>query len=408
MSEHRPAGPDLDRGPGQSRGPDGRLSPGGSAVWLLLLLWPAWSLWHAPGGPRWLALGLLVVFAALDVVLMSFGTTDRLPWWVRIALLLVLLGLGWWLFPRGGDGAYFMWVFGSMATANVLPQGRWALVGVTAVTLAAVAASWGDSPTGIGSVAFATFVSGFVIMLLRRLFSTIKQLRRARQDLAVAAVAAERLRFSRDLHDLLGHSLSLIVVKAEVVRRLAERDPAAAAREAADIEKVGRQALVEVREAVTGYRQRPLAEELDGARDALSGAGIEPTVRLSAGPLDTGPDALLGWAVREGTTNVLRHSRATRCELAVRRAGDRVVLTVTDDGTGGPPGAGLDGGTSPDGGTGSGSGTAPGGGTGLDGGTGLRGLAERLAGAGGTVTAGPRDDGRGFRLTVTVPGRGDG
>jgi two-component system sensor histidine kinase DesK len=373
------AGPDLDAGPGQVRGPDGRLSPGGVSFWLLLLLWPAWNLWSAPHGPQWMALGLLVVFGALDVVLMSVGTTDRLPWWLRIGMLLALAGLGTWLFLRGGDGGYFLYVFVAMAAANVLPQGRAALGGVATVTVLAMATSWGASPSTVGSIGFATFISGFVILVLRRLFTTIRQLRQARHDLAETAVAAERLRFSRDLHDLLGHSLSLIVVKAEVVRRLAERDPAAAAREAADIEKVGRQALVEVREAVTGYRQRPLSEELDGARDALSGAGIEPTVRLSAGPLDAGSDALLGWAVREGTTNAIRHSGATRCELDIRRDGDRVVLTVTDDGTGpaNPDGAG----------------------------TGLRGLAERLAGAGGTVTAGPRRDGRGFRLTVTVPGR---
>jgi two-component system, NarL family, sensor histidine kinase DesK len=389
----RPAGPDLDGGPGQVRGPDGRLSPGGTSLWLLLLLWPAWNMWSAPHGPRWLALGLLVLFGALDVVLMSVGTTDRLPWWSRIGLLLALAALGTWLFVQGGDGGYFLYVFVAMAAANVLPQGRLAFAGVAAVTALAMATSWGASPSTIGSIGFATFISGFVILVLRRLFTTIKQLRRAREDLAVTAVAAERLRFSRDLHDLLGHSLSLIVVKAEVVRRLAERDPAAAAREAADIEKVGRQALVEVREAVTGYRQRPLSEELDGAREALAGAGIEPTVRLSAGPLDAGSDALLGWAVREGTTNAIRHSRATRCTIDIRRDADQVVLTVTDDGAVGGTGTKL--------------GAGPGAGTGA--GTGLRGLAERLAGAGGTVTAGPRPDGRGFRLTVTVPGRaGDG
>jgi two-component system sensor histidine kinase DesK len=139
---------------------------------------------------------------------------------------------------------------------------------------------------------------------------------------------------------------------------------------------------------------------LDGARAALSGAGIEPTVRLSAGPLDARCDALLGWAVREGTTNAIRHSGATRCVIDIRRHGDSVVLTVTDDGaaTGGSPGTGS--------GTGTGLGAGPGPGAGLGAGTGLRGLAERLAAAGGTVTAGPREDARGFRLTVTAPERG--
>ena len=147
------------------------------------------------------------------------------------------------------------------------------------------------------------------------------------------AVEQERLRFSRDLHDLLGHTLSVIVVKSEAARRLAPRDLDAALAQVTDIESVGRQALTEIREAVTGYREGSLATELDRARSALSAAGIEPVVRRSGPPLAPQTEALLGWVVREAVTNVVRHSGATRCEITVDGTPDRVRLTVADNGT---------------------------------------------------------------------------
>jgi two-component system, NarL family, response regulator DesR len=158
------------------------------------------------------------------------------------------------------------------------------------------------------------------------------------------------------------------VLKSELARRLADADPQAAPKEVQEIEAVARQSLVEVREAVTGYRSRGLAEELDQARPALAAAGIDPVVRVSAGPLGAGVESVMGWAVREGVTNVLRHSGARRCEINVLRRGDGVVVEVRDDGRG--PGA------SP------------------RAGSGLPGLSERMALAGGTLE-GPR---RGWRL----------
>jgi two-component system sensor histidine kinase DesK len=283
------------------------------------------------------------------------------------------------LVNQTGDAGQFMVIFPSMAAVMVLPLVVPAGVGFLVVTGLCVAVgshSWGDA----SSIFLSGFFSGLVMFVLRRLFTTIGLLREAREELARAAVAEERLRFSRDLHDLLGHTLSAVVVKAEVVRRLAERNPAQAAEAAADIETIGRQALVEVREAVTGYRERDLAAELDGARAALSDAGIAPTVRRAAGTLDDRADALLGWAVREGATNVIRHSRATCCTISLRYDDDRAVLQIADDGTG------RDGG-------------APG-----SAGNGLRGLAERFAAVGGTVRA-EAVPGGGFTLTATVPTR---
>src|SRR5262249_22193941 len=125
------------------------------------------------------------------------------------------------------------------------------------------------------SIVLGTALSCSVVVAIRQMTRLIRELQTTREQLAVAARAPERLRFSRDLHDLLGHTLSLIVVKAEVVRRVAARDPAAAAAQAADIEQVGRRALVEIREAVTGYREAGLTSELARARSALASAGVE-------------------------------------------------------------------------------------------------------------------------------------
>nr|WP_229852085.1 histidine kinase [Streptomyces albospinus] len=303
----------------------------------------------------------------------------------------------------------------SLASGTVRPL-RGKPLGVWLIALSGTAgflSGWGDhDPTGSFGVGYATFLSGMVTATVLSLFDTIQELRSTRQELARSAVERERLRFSRDLHDLLGHTLSVVVVKAEAVRRLAPRDLDAALAQAADIEAVGRQALTEIREAVTGYREGSLTTELDRARSALEAAGIEPVVRLSGPPLPAQAEALLGWVVREGVTNTVRHSGATRCEIEVRADGDRARLTITDDGRG-PVGSGAAG---PDGAAGTRGGSdepdelddpAGGNGRGPVGGTGLKGLAERLAAAGGTLRSGP-DGRRGFRVSAELPvGAGD-
>jgi len=143
---------------------------------------------------------------------------------------------------------------------------------------------------------------------------------------------------------------------------------------------VGRQALTEIREAVTGYREGSLATDLDRARSALSAAGVDPVVRQSGPLLGPPTEVLLGWVVREGVTNVLRHSGATRCEITVDGTPGHVRLTITDNGTGTPSRPTTEG----------------------IGGTGLKGLTERLAAAGGSLDAGPTPR-TGFRVTAELP-----
>lgn len=264
----------------------------------------------------------------------------------------------------------------AIAAAVVLPSRAVpsvvVLIGLAA-GLGGLAAGWG---WGVVSwLTITTVLSGMGTFVVHRLAATVGELARTRQQLAEAAVSAERMRFSRDLHDLLGHTLSVIVVKAEAVRRLAEADPTAAAAHGAEIETLGRSALTEVRQAVAGYREGSLQDEVSRAAAALRAGGIDPDVGHVPPGLDPGAERLLAWVVREASTNVLRHSDARTCRIQVDRTVDRARVTVADDGRGAPGS--------------------------LRSGTGLIGLRERLAGRGGTVIVQHRPDG--FTVIADVP-----
>jgi two-component system, NarL family, sensor histidine kinase DesK len=284
------------------------------------------------------------------------------------ALLGSLAALAIGLSIAFGDQWLGLLVYLSVAIALTLPT-RLALTGIAAVSAVAVAI------TGELDVAVEAFVFGLILVAVRRLMELVGELEAARGQVAELAASEERLRLSRDMHDLLGHNLSLIALKSQLARRLLGRDPAAAEAEVRDIESVARTSLQEARAAVLGLRSASLASELDRARESLEAAGIEASVH-SAGPLPAGVETLLGFAAREGATNVIRHSGAGRCEIVVRRVGDVAELEVRDDGAG----------TMGDG----------------DKGSGLRGLSERMAEAGGTLEAGPAEGG-GFRLVARVP-----
>ncbi|MFB4301192.1 sensor histidine kinase [Actinomadura sp. NTSP31] len=268
-------------------------------------------------------------------------------------------------------------IYLSMVFAMTLPMNRvlWGVGGT--VALIAVQCPLVGAPGALWPIALTTLSLGLFMVAFRHARTLVQQLREARSEVARLAVADERLRIARDLHDLLGQSLSLIVLKSELARRLGERDADRAMAEVSDIESVARQSLADVRAAISGYRRRNLAEELDGARAVLAAAETEAVVRTSGAPLPDPVDALFGWAVREGVTNIVRHARARRVTITVGRAGGEAALEIVDDGCGEAA-----------------AGHAPG--------HGLEGLAERVAAAGGTVSAGPRDGG-GFRLALRVP-----
>ncbi|WOI58567.1 histidine kinase [Streptomyces fradiae] len=297
--------------------------------------------------------------------------------------------------------------------------------------------------SGFGTLVFAT-TSGFSGWLLRAVW----ELDAAHRLQARLAVAEERLRFARDLHDVMGRNLSVIALKSELAAQLSRRGAAdRAVAEMGEVQRIARESQREVREVVRGYREADLHTELEGARGVLAAAGIRCRVDLrdADAELPAAAQSALAWVVREATTNVLRHSDARHCRVTV--------AVAPAGGPAGGPGAGRDGGVGPDDGAGRGSravamtggeaagagpasvveaasgGAGPASVTGAEpgtasgtyggevvlviendgaraagsGGSGLAGLRERLAVLGGVLDAGPADaDGR-FRVTARVP-----
>lgn len=185
---------------------------------------------------------------------------------------------------------------------------------------------------------------------------------------------AERERIGRDLHDLLGHTLSLIAIKAELARKLLARDPEAARQEIGEVERVAREALAQVRSAVTGIRAAGLAAELAAARLLLGAAGTELHHELALADLPAAIEHELALVVREAATNIQRHAQATQAEVGLTLAGGQVVLAIEDDGRGGR----------------------------IVEGNGLAGMRERLATLGGELRIEPAPRG-GTRLVASVP-----
>ncbi|WP_084517934.1 sensor histidine kinase [Microtetraspora niveoalba] len=222
--------------------------------------------------------------------------------------------------------------------------------------------------------AITVFVTGFVIYAVTRLVVVTRELERARADLAEAAVLKERLRISRDLHDGLGHSLSAIALKGDLARRLVERDPAMAAGELEELVQVARDAAQDVRQVARGFREMSLTQEVDRGTALLAASGVRCHVNLAEIELPKAAVETLAWGVREGVTNVVRHSRATTCSISTSRRGRTIRLEIVNDGR-------VEGG---------------------DGGNGLAGLRERAEQAGGSLTAEPVGD-SGFRLVMEIP-----
>ena len=347
---------------------------GWALPWLLFLVFPVVDLVDTPRPVtvRILAALALAAFTVAYVAVFShlFG-----PGWGNarhemVAVAVLGAGLAIWLGAQWSG----LLIYVCAAAAVMLPD-RWIWPVVAAAAgLCAAILGVSDLLGGMFILPVSCVLTAFALRGTRYLVSVNAELAEARDELARNAVAEERLRFARDLHDLLGHSLSLIALKSELAGRLAERDPVRARQEMADVEAAARRALAEVRDAVSGYRQVSLVQALAEARSALSAAGIDLRATTEGDPLPAAVDAVLGWVVREATTNVLRHSGARSVVVDLTATADRVRLTVTDDGRGGAAPRGI----------------------------GLAGLAERVEALGGRLESGPAH-GRGFRLTAVVP-----
>jgi two-component system, NarL family, sensor histidine kinase DesK len=286
------------------------------------------------------------------------------------AIAIVLLAAG----APTSFGALFVYF---VAAAGLRLPARAAIV-VTLVTALAVGVAGsihGDSGSAVAATVLTIVSIGVLMTAFGRIARANRELHATREELARLAVSEERLRIARDLHDLLGHSLSVIALKSELARKLLERDPKRAAAELDDIQSVSRTALTEVRDAVQGYRRLALAEALETAEAALTAAGIDCDLTDADVALPADVDAVLAWAVREGTTNVIRHSGALHCAIRVVTDAERAAVEIEDDGHGRPS---------------------------TDRGSGLSGLRERARRLRGELEAGVAPGG-GFRLRLTVP-----
>ncbi|GGL36149.1 sensor histidine kinase [Planomonospora parontospora] len=363
-------------------------------AWMLgigiFLAWIGPLGWFA-GGTRPLpilpwALGLLglVAFTVLQVRVIRAaleGTTAHrevaASGAVALAVLLVQDGhlLAWGLIAPA-------WASGAALVLN-----RSATFAATVVaTVAGVFFLWPEVVLSVypGEEAFGGAIGGYVgasltVPWMNRFqlwfWEVVRAAEAGKAAQAQLAVTEERLRFARDLHDLVGHSLSAIAVKSEVAAKLAGSDTGRAAAEMDAVRGLAREALKEIRTAVRGYRTVDFEAELRSMVAVLEAGGVRCTLETPPDGVPEEGAGLLAWVAREGTTNVLRHSSATRCRISVAVHGGTAVLEMVNDGV-----------------------------TGTDarGGTGLIGLSERLAPSGGTVTAGSGRPGE-FRLRATVP-----
>ena len=354
----------------------------GVGLGLLFLAGPISDLASEPmsTGTRVVSAIGLALFVAIYV-----SVLPPLPWLSRhgtravVAALALLPVIAAALLALGAPDSFTtLFVYVAAATGMLLPPRiAAAVIAAAAIGVWILSARRGDSDSAIAANVLTVVSIGALMGAFGRVVRVNRELRETREELATLAVAEERLRIARDLHDLLGHSLSVIALKTELASRLLERDPARAAGELEEVQAVSRQALAEVRGAVQGYRELALADSLTRARSALSAAGIDCELATAPTALPADVDAVLAWAVREGTTNVIRHSHARHCAIRIHADRASAALEIDDDGHAGAA-------------------TVNGGGSGLDG---LRERAQRVR---GTLEAGARPGG-GFRLRVTVP-----
>jgi len=325
---------------------------------------------------------ILAAFAAcwLAAPLLIPPQTSGRAFWAYFGILLAL-SLAELPFARAAGFVAF--VFLTMLSVGRLGRRSIPLVAafsVAALVVPTVIPSWHVSlgasfndvtPVAIPVIAIVTFA-------ILQVFRGNQALAEARAELARLAAENERMRIARHLHDLLGHSLTTITVKAGLARRLGPADPAQALGQIAEVEELCRRALADVRSSVSGYRDVTLAGELAHGRELLRASGIAAELPTATDIVDPAHQELFGWAVREGLTNVVRHARASCCTVRLSRS----AVEIVDDGTGEPAPEGA-----------------------VPPGNGLSGLRERAAVAGGRVDAGPLQAG-GWQLRVTLDPEG--
>ncbi|MFT3754623.1 MAG: sensor histidine kinase [Pseudoxanthomonas sp.] len=350
----------------------------GKPSWMdaIHLLWTVWVFivpTFTPQGYdlRWMM--LTVVSYPLFVAL--FLGAHRLPrrWIGLCSLGMVMLCLA--LLPWYPSGlSYF--VFGCVMLGAGVERSLWFyLVQIVLLNaLLIICARFIGYPWfALAWMPATTLVIGFLVYVDRGNERRDAALRLSHEEVRRLAATAERERIGRDLHDLLGHTLSLITLKLELARKLSERDPAASLREMAEAERVAREALVEVRSAVTGIRAADLAAELASAKLLLASSQVQVDHEAPP-PLPAGVERTLALVLREAATNIARHAHASQARVAFTRSADAVELRIEDNGRGGIAGDG----------------------------NGLSGMRERIAALGGTLSI-ESPKGQGTHLLARVP-----
>lgn len=354
----------------------------GAGIACLILLVSNGRDFATAGEPVWvsaLMLAHLLAFVAAFLLGPPLSWYRSLRFKAVLAVVFFMLSTGFFLYRDSVLGVTWLWTFVAVFVASQgMPRvvAGLAIAGLSCAGMV-VNLSQGVDTTNAFSQAVTIASLGLMMMAFSRQLATIRELRQTQHELAELAVREERSRVGRDMHDILGHSLTVIAVKAELAGRLLEVAPEKAAAEIADLEDLARGALDDVRATVGGYRGVNVLTELASARTALLAAGIDAELPGAADAVPAKYRELFGWALREGVTNVIRHGEAGRCKVSL---GARF-LQIDDDGVG--PGGQEPAGPHP---------TA---------GNGLAGLAERAAAAGATLELGRSELG-GFRLRLTL------
>ena len=261
---------------------------------------------------------------------------------VGLVAITVILSVFTLIQPTPG-GTFLVFSFIVAGACFPLRRALWIMAGLTLLQVALAATRLTDLASALNALINSVLVGGVGIGA-RLLWQSYRELVAAREEIARLAVSEERLRFSRDLHDLLGQSLAVLVLKSELVAKQVPSDTEEATRqELRDLARVARKSLNDVREAAAGYRRPSLSMEIGNARSALRAAGIGLRVEDTLGRVAAEQDSVLAWCIREGVTNVLKHSGAQKCVLKLSREDGNAKLELSDDGRGmaGQDGAGL-------------------------------------------------------------------
>jgi two-component system sensor histidine kinase DesK len=320
---------------------------------------------HTGGGAR------IAMLAGYGVFLAAYLSAQivRGP---RILWLMAIMDLLMIAFGKFNPGAGSFLIYGAAMAARAFPTQGAIVVLAAQVVVGVFIIALMNAPLWYYMMPLLAALIGAVTIQAARNEEGNAKLRLAQAEVERLAKLAERERIARDLHDVLGHTLSVVVLKSELAQKLISRDATRAAAEMAEVERIAREGLAEVRQAITGYRSSGLATELEHVRETLVAAGIQATIEAGSVTLAPAQETALSLALREATTNVIRHAGATSCHIRFYAQDGSVLMEVEDNGRGG---------------------TAPFG-------NGLTGMRERIQELGGVLQ---RETNRGTRLMIKLP-----